>query len=214
MLNRWLFGALALGAAAWSNVGCVAHAQVTGSADANAPVVFTEAPTLVSVDSDLWIVRDYDYAVYYVDDYYWVYRGDKWHRSRSYDSGWAVVEVNVVPTVIVHRDHQKYVHYRGSVEAKTRPAPREHLASSDGHQGPPDHAAEKHDGPPGQDKDKTPGPPEHAGGPHDGPPGHDEVPGVGNQRKADEGGPTNARNDDKKKDDKKDDKKKKDEKKK
>ena len=80
----------------------------------------------------------------------------------------------------------------------------------------PDHAAEKHDGPPGQDKDKdkTPGPPDHAGGPHDGPPGHDEVPGVGNQRKVEEAGPANApRKDDKKKDDKKDNKKKDDKKK-
>jgi hypothetical protein len=45
-------------------------------------------------------VRDYDYAVYYVDGYYWVYRGDAWHRSRAYGRGWAKVEVTVVPKVI------------------------------------------------------------------------------------------------------------------
>jgi len=162
MRNRELVGALLLvGATGISNIACVAHAQATGYAEADAPIVFAEPPTLVAVDANVWVVRDYDVAVYYVGDYYWVYRGSRWERSRSYEGGWAVVEVDIVPEVIVHRDHHAYVRYHGVATAQTRPAPREHVASEEVHRGPP----------------------AHAGGPHDGPPGHDEVPGVGNQRK-------------------------------
>jgi hypothetical protein len=204
MKNRGWFAALTVvGATAWTNIGCVAHAQATGVADTEAPVVFTEQPTLVEVEGEnIWVVRDVDQAVYYVDGCYWVYRGEKWHRSRSYDGGWTVVEVNVVPVVIVHRDHHRYVHYRGATAAKTRPAPRENLASSDDQ-------GDKH----GPDKDKDKG--EHAGGPHDGPPGHDDVPGVGNQRKEETGSAANSGKEPEKRDDKKrDDKKKKGDKKK
>jgi hypothetical protein len=146
-----------IGGAALS--GCVAHAQAGGYAEADAPVVFVDTPTLVEVDADVWVVRDYDYAVYYTDGYYWVYKNDVWWRSRAYDRGWARAEVNVVPVVIVKRDHHAYVRFHGQPGAKTRPGPREQLAS------------------------------EAAGNPHGGPPGHDEIPGVGNQRKAEDGHP-------------------------
>ena len=120
----------------FSSVGCVAHAQATGYAEADAPVTpetdapvtFTETPTLVTVDPDVWVVRDSDVPVYYVDNYYWVYRANVWHRSRSYDGGWARVEASVVPRTIVSRNHGAYVHYRGGANAPTRPAPREQLA--------------------------------------------------------------------------------------
>lgn len=140
-------------------LGCVAHAQAGGYAEADAPVVFTEPPTLVEVDTDVWVVRDYDYPVYYVGGSYWVFRDNVWWHSAAYDRGWARAEVSGVPAVIVHRDHHAYVHYHGSPTARTRPGPREHLAS------------------------------EHE--PH-GPPGHDEAPGIGNQRRAEEGAPDHA----------------------
>ncbi len=143
--------------------GCVAHAQAGGYAEAEAPVVFTEPPTLVEVDADVWVVRDYDYAVYYVGGSYWVYKNDVWWRSSDFDRGWARVEVNVVPTVIARRDHHAYVHFHGGPGAKTRAA-RERLAADQ----------------------------------HGGPPGHDEVPGVGNQRKAEEGNPGLGRAEEKK----------------
>ena len=113
-----------IGAAALS-AGCVAHAQAGVNAEAEPPVVFTEPPTLVAVDGGVWVVRDSDYATYYVDDYYWVYRGGIWYRSHAYDGGWVVAEVGVVPTVIVHRDPAVYVHFRGEANAKTRRAPHE-----------------------------------------------------------------------------------------
>jgi hypothetical protein len=157
--------------------GCVAHAQATGYAEAEAPVVFVEPPTLVEVDADVWVVRDYDYAVYYVDGFYWVYRNDVWWRSRAYDKGWARAEVSVVPVAITKRDHHAYVRFHGAPGAKTRPGPREQLASeSDSHRGPPDHAAEQHGGPPG----------------------HDDVPGLGNQRKAEDGNPGLGKGEEKK----------------
>ena len=133
------------------SVGCVAHAQATGYSEADAPVVFSEEPTLVAVEPDVWVVRDYDYAVYYVDDYYWVYRGDVWHRSRTYEGGWTTVEVNVVPVTIVRRDHHAYVHYHGVANAQVRAAPRAHVAAAgpveNPRRDPPGHADDHHDGP-------------------------------------------------------------------
>ena len=127
MRSERLIGTLALiGATAALSSGCVATARVGGQAEVAAPVVFVDPPTLVSVEAGVWVVRDYEHAVYYVDDSYWVYRSDKWYRSRSYDGGWVIVEVNVVPAVIVHRDHKVYVRYHGAATAETRPAPREH----------------------------------------------------------------------------------------
>src|SRR3954470_13226695 len=122
MKSEQLIGVLALiGATAAIDMGCVAHAQAGGYAEADAPVVFVEPPTLVSVDADVWVVRDYDYSVYYVGDNYWVYRSGTWYRARSYDRGWVAVEVSLVPAVIVRRDHQAYIHYKGDLSARTRP---------------------------------------------------------------------------------------------
>src|SRR4051812_14624454 len=121
MKSEQLIGVLAvIGATAAFNGGCVAHAQAGGYAEADAPVVFAEPPTLVSVDADVWVVRDYDYSVYYVSDSYWVYRNSTWYRAQSYDHGWVKVEVSVVPAIIVQRDHHAYVHYKGDAMARTR----------------------------------------------------------------------------------------------
>src|SRR5262249_54278386 len=120
--------------------------------------------TLVEIDADVWVVRDADYPVYYVENSYWVYRDDVWWRSSAYDHGWAKVEVHVVPTVIVRRDHRAFVHYHGAPTARTRPAPREEWA----------HDRDHH------------------------PPGHDEIPGVGNQRKAEEGDAKQVKNEERK----------------
>jgi hypothetical protein len=157
--------------------GCVAHASVGGSADANAPVAFKERPTLVEIDRDVWVVREHGQAVYYVNGFYWVNRDNVWWRAQSYDRGWGQVEASTVPPAIAQRDHREYVNYRGTDAARTRPAPQESLAS-------------------GADPDR--GPPEHAGGKHGGPPGQDAVPGVGNQRKAEDGHPGLGNSDDKK----------------
>jgi hypothetical protein len=96
--------------------------------EVDAPVVFDEPPTLVTVEPDIWVVQDSEVPVYFVDDYYWAYRGGVWYRSLSYDAGWVTVEATGVPRRIVNRDHRAYVHYRGAANATTRAAPRAKFA--------------------------------------------------------------------------------------
>jgi hypothetical protein len=171
MRTEKLLGAIALiGATAAFNAGCVGRASAGAYAEVEAPVVFVEPPTLVLIDSGVWVVRDYEYSVYYYSDFYWVYRGGVWYRSHAYDRGWATVEVDVVPSFVVHRDHRAYVHYRGSARAQTRVAAR-----GGGYTSPEPEPARK-DGPPG-----------HAAAQHGGPPGQQDPPGVGNQRKEETG---------------------------
>ncbi len=116
-----LIGITILGLAATANVGCVTHAY--GEAE-SPPPAFEQPPTLVEVEPGVWVVRDYDYPVYYVGDAYWVYRDGVWYRSDAYDRGFTRMDVRVVPRVIVHRNHYAYVHYRGATTARTRIAPR------------------------------------------------------------------------------------------
>jgi hypothetical protein len=172
-----------VGAAAGFNAGCAAEAQVSGSAQAEAPVVFVGTPTLVAIDSEVWVVRDADYATYYVDDYYWVYRDGRWYRSHDYGGGWVLIEVSVVPVVIVSRNHTTYVHFHGDATARTRSAPRsEGVASGERRESDERHDADER----------------HEGNPHGGPPGHDhddDKPGVGNHRKAEGEQPGNDHDD-------------------
>jgi hypothetical protein len=140
MKSRQVIGAIALvvGTSALS-AGCVAHAEAGGGVEAQAPVVFVGTPTLVAIDDGIWVVRDSDYPVYYVDDDYWVYRDNVWYRSHTYDGGWLVVEVSVVPGLIVHRNHTMYVHYHGAATAQTRLATRPGETAENPHGGPPGH---------------------------------------------------------------------------
>src|SRR5262249_36202869 len=107
-----LIGATALVA------GCAAEGQATGRARADAPGVLPAAPTLVALDTSVWVVRDADRAVYYVQEHYWCYRDGDWYRSRSFDGGWKVVDSNVVPETIVTRNHEMYIHYHGEAMAR------------------------------------------------------------------------------------------------
>jgi hypothetical protein len=173
----------AVGTAAFG-AGCVVHGQATAGAGATAaPVVFTAPPTLVAVDGSIWVVRDADYPVYYVDDDYWVIRDGVWYRSHTYDGGWVVVEAKVVPTTIVSRNHIAYIHYRGSVDAKTRPAPgpgETNVAAGPG--SPPPARDEK----PGVGNERKAEGEQPGRVPHSDGPAKDEAdaPGVGNERKS------------------------------
>jgi hypothetical protein len=174
--------------------GCVAHAQAGAIGDANAPVTFQAPPTLVEIESDVWVVQSYDRAVYYVSGFYWVDADGTWWRAQSYDEGWSRTDKSTVPSSIANRDHRAYVNYRGPETARTRPAPREHLASEPS-------PGRGHD-----NKDDKGGPPDHAAAQHGGPPGQNEVPGLGNQRKA-EDGPSRAEPSNNKQEEKKPEKK-------
>jgi hypothetical protein len=119
LLSLPLLGAL--------SAGCVVRARAGATYDPGPPPpppAYVEPPTLVAVDSGVWVVRDSDYPTYYVNDEYWVYRDDVWYRSRYYDRDWVTVQVNVVPAPIVRRDHRVYVHFRGEAGAQTQIAPR------------------------------------------------------------------------------------------
>lgn len=107
-----LFGALLLSAA---GTGCAVRAR--GYAYVETPAVFVEAPTLVAIEHDVYVVRDYDASVYYVGDAYWYHGGGVWYRAGDWNRGWVSVEAHAVPGVIVHRDHHRYVRYHGAANA-------------------------------------------------------------------------------------------------
>jgi len=176
MRNKLLLGSLTLGAAALltTGTGCFGRAGAGAYTEVDAPVVFAEEPTLVAVEPNVWVVRDYDDAVYYVDGYYWLYRDDGWRRSQAYDRGWMTVEVSFVPRIIVSRNHHAYVHYHGASNAPIRRAPRERDVGPDNHDrsGRPD---DRRAAPPRRDNDNaTPRPPQHDNAPR--PPVHDNAP--------------------------------------
>jgi len=136
-----------IGAVSAANVACAARVAVVGEAEPPPaapepppPVVYAQEPVLVTVEPGIWVVQDSDYPVYVVDDNYWVYRDNVWYRSRSYDGGWARVEVGIVPPTIVHRDHAQYVHYRGAPNAQRRAAPTEHPRTHYAQTAPNEHA--------------------------------------------------------------------------
>ena len=100
--------------------GCVArvhsHAYV-----AHRDVVWVEPPPLVYVDG-VYVVQDSDVGVYYVDGYYWYESGGVWYHRAYYNDPWVTVHYNVVPTVVVHRDHHHYAHYHGDGHVYREPA--------------------------------------------------------------------------------------------
>lgn len=142
-----LLGALTIIGTTAFGAGCMVHARgsATASAEADPPVTYASRPTLVAVGSGVWVVRASARATYYVGDNYWVYRDGVWYRSRTYAGGWAVVEANAVPSVIVNNDHALYVSYQGSAGATTKPAPGD------------DYVAANDDGPGKKNKDELPG---------------------------------------------------------
>lgn len=82
-------------------------------------VVYDDPPELVLVDGDVYVVRDQDYAVYYVDGYYWSYRSNVWYRTQHYNDPWVTVHVHTVPGRISARSHHHYVRYHGHAGART-----------------------------------------------------------------------------------------------
>jgi hypothetical protein len=91
--------------------GCVARAHV-GAIVRGPDIVFHEPPPLVAIEPGIWVVEDYPTTVYYYDDSYWYYDDRSWYRRSHWDGAWVSAEVHVVPIVVAHRDHHRYVHYR------------------------------------------------------------------------------------------------------
>jgi hypothetical protein len=87
--------------------GCYSEADVGYSAGYGAP-----APALVEVSPGIQVISDYDYPVFYANNYYWRYDGGVWYRSGWYNRGWAVSYDVPVGVRGIARP-EGYVHYRG-----------------------------------------------------------------------------------------------------
>jgi hypothetical protein len=72
----------------------------------------TVAPDLVYVSPGVQVVADYDYPVFYADNYYWRFDNGHWYRSSWYTGGWAYA----TPPYAVARIDRPYAyrHYRPS----------------------------------------------------------------------------------------------------
>jgi hypothetical protein len=109
-------------ALALASMGCAVRGRAY--AHVGPPVAFVEPPILVSISPGVWVVRDYHEPIYYVDDGYYRYSGGSWYFAASWNTpSWVVVRPAVVPRVVVHRNHRRYVHYRGGANAHVRRAP-------------------------------------------------------------------------------------------
>jgi hypothetical protein len=104
--------------AAASLAGC--YAETGGGVEVAGPTVAVEAdtvplgyvePEVVEVQPGVQVVYNYDYPVFFHDDFYWRYDAGTWYRSHYYTGGWAV-ESNV-PYAVRSIDHpHTYAHYR------------------------------------------------------------------------------------------------------
>ncbi len=84
----------------------------------------TVAPDLVYVSPGVQVVADYDYPVFYADNFYWRYDSGRWYRSSWYGGGW----VYATPPHAVLRIDRPYAyrHYRPSGYVSRRPYVRDH----------------------------------------------------------------------------------------
>jgi hypothetical protein len=96
----------------------VAEPEIVVVEPAPAVVVFREPPPLVLVESNVYVVENAGFAIYYVDGFYWHFGAGVWYRSRHWDEPWMRIEVHVVPSLIVHRDHRHYVRYKPAPDKK------------------------------------------------------------------------------------------------
>ena len=70
-----------------------------------------EQADLVEVNPGVEVVADYDYPVFYADNWYWWNRGGIWYRSGYYGGGWQR-SAWVSPRVTGIRNPGGYAHFR------------------------------------------------------------------------------------------------------
>jgi hypothetical protein len=84
-MNRIILAALVTSAALAG--GCAGEGvYYTGGGAVTATTV---APDLVYVSPGVQVVANYEYPVFYADNYYWRYDNGLWYRSSWYTGGWA-----------------------------------------------------------------------------------------------------------------------------
>jgi hypothetical protein len=128
--------------------GCAVRVVGRAHVHAHHVYVYDEAPELVYVEPGVYVVRDSDVAVYYVDGYYWRHSGGVWYRTGYWSDPWVTVHVGHVPGHVSHRNHHAYVRYRGHAGAHSfrQTSKGHHGASPTG--GSSHHSASaSHDGP-------------------------------------------------------------------
>jgi len=101
----------------------VSYAGVNVTVGIPAPLIFAAPPDLVVVpsgDADVYMVPDAP-GLYFYDNYWYRFYGDRWYRSNVYDGSWVYIEPNFVPGYIIDLPPDYYrrlprgyhrIHYR------------------------------------------------------------------------------------------------------
>jgi hypothetical protein len=85
---------------------CAGEAEVHYSGDASAPELVA-----LDIDPSVQVVANADEPIFFVENTYYLYRDNRWYRSRSHRSGW--VKVEAVPEHIGRIERpMAYVHFR------------------------------------------------------------------------------------------------------
>lgn len=84
----------------------------------------TVAPDLVYAGPGVQVIADYDYPVFYADNYYWRYDNGYWARSNYYTGGWVTARP---PSAVLRIERPySYRHYRPRGYVSRRPVVRDH----------------------------------------------------------------------------------------
>lgn len=101
--------------------GCYGTGEVAYGGTVTATTV---APDLVYAGPGVQVVADYDYPVFYADNYYWRYDNGYWFRSNYYTGGWITARP---PGAVLRIDRPyAYRHYRPRGYVSRRPVVRDH----------------------------------------------------------------------------------------
>jgi hypothetical protein len=99
--------------------GCASETQYVGN-------VHVTSPELVSVAPGVEVVADADDPVFYADGYYWLYRNGVWLRSGLPGTGFARIDLQLVPDRLRRiQEPRSYAHYmhRGEIYARGEQLP-------------------------------------------------------------------------------------------
>lgn len=99
--------------ASFAGAGCYGTTEVRGTA-------YASTPQLEYVSPGVQVVADYDYPVFYSNNYYYRYDNGVWLSSRYHDRGF--IRAQVVPQAVVRIDRPyAYVRYHHRAVGNRRP---------------------------------------------------------------------------------------------
>ncbi len=88
-------------------------------------ITFTVPPPLVVIEPGVQVVEDSDEEVFFVSNYYWVRRGQRWYRAKDHRGGWVVVDGPRVPQALVRAPEGRYRRYKREDRREDREGDRE-----------------------------------------------------------------------------------------